>query len=295
MSKVELFLEIHKQSSFVNYNPAKVFETYEELKFFLSKHINDLSDADYFDIVELNFYLTLIIGKLGETKISLDRLLDKFGDLQSERIAVLKTVYMQISDGNNDEALKYLNLRPANELTTLKRRIALTKGNKDPQGYIKQLIAYTKLAPADVETWSELAEVYFSIGHYDKSIFAYEEAILIQPYNYVVHARIGQLYHLLYLQTLKEKLTKDNKLLNVNNLINSFKYFSRSVELVSNYVEGWSGLYIVSKKLQELKTDEKYEFKKISDLSKNQLNEIILKEQASYSDIISAKRVLSEN
>jgi tetratricopeptide (TPR) repeat protein len=294
MSQRQSLLEVNRFSTFVNYTPKQTLEKYEELKSYLALHINQLSDLDYFELVELNFYLTLIIGKLGESQISLERLLDKFGDIQSERIAVLKATYLQISHGNNEEAVKYLNLRPVNELLTLKKKISTTKTNKDHETYIRSLNAYLQLAPADVETLAELAETYFKIGHYDKAIFSYEEIILIQPYNYIAHARIAELYHLLYLQGDEKSTSKDRAAANLENLSVSLKYFSRSVELVSNFVRGWSGVFLISKELQKSKkSNDKVDYNKISTLAKSKIEEIISKELASYEDIESAKKILS--
>lgn len=274
MSLKQKLLQIQQLGTFATFTPEQTFNAYAQLKRFLTIHTQDLSNSEYYNLIELDFHLSLLQCKDEEAKVCLDRLIDKFGEIDSSRIAVLKATYLQATK-SNATAVEYLGLRNPNEVNSLKKRVALTKLTADSREYIKALNGVLDLSPCDVETWSELGDEYHNVGHLDKAIYAYEEVLLIQPFNYFALAKLGELYHALYLQG-KEK--------NKDDLTKSVEYFGRSVELVANFVRGWSGVYFTTKKHSN--------FNELHELSKKRLNEIIQNEQNTKEELELAKRIL---
>jgi tetratricopeptide (TPR) repeat protein len=241
------------------------------VKTLLATSSDDLNDVAYYDIIELLFYLSLIIGKDQDARNCLALLTDKFGEDLSPRIAVLKAMLLQATKGT-EQAIEHLGSRPSDELLSLKKRVALSKYTSNSDKYVDSLLGYLDIAPLDVETWSELGEVYYSQGHLDKAIWALQEILLIQPFNYYIFARIGELEHALFKRDSKRE-----------NLKASIKHFSRSVELCSNFVRGWAGLFITTK----VSKDEK-----LHALAKRQLEVIVENKRATYQDLEHASKIL---
>lgn len=228
-------LEIHHSGIFTQFSPEETVKTHEQLREVLNIEIDRLTDVEYYDLIELGFYLSLIMGKDKESRNCLQLLVDKFGDDLSPRIASLKATYLQATEGTQ-AAIEYLSKRPGDELQSLKKRISLNSSNKDKK-YVELLLGLLDFTPLDVETWSELGETYYQLANVDKAIWCFQEVLLIQPFNYYVCARLGELYHALYQRDRSKKA----------NLELSIKYFARSVELCSNLVRGWSGLLTTTK------------------------------------------------
>lgn len=279
----DLLLEIHSLSTFVSLTPKQTFQTYKQLKQFLNVNVDKISNLEYYNLLELNFYLALIMGNDLEAQTCLNRITDNFDESQSQRIAVLKATYMSVD--STKDAISYLGNRDMEELVTYKKRLALSRELTRPEDYISNLQAYLKFVPTDTETLAELGDTYNAVGHYDKAIFTYEEILLAQPFNYIVFGKLGELYHKLY----KQKG-------DVSDLVGSLKQFLRGVELCSNFVKGWSGVYMVVKEISELNAkklkDINVDYEKLMTLSKSKLEEIVETENGTYGNIEIAKKIL---
>jgi ER membrane protein complex subunit 2 len=88
----------------------------------------------------------------------------------------------------------------------------------------------------DPSVWALLAEIYLKTHNYQKAIFCWEEVLLSSPLNYQIYLRIAECYY-----TLGKG----------DNLILARKYFSRTLELKSDYPRAFWGLLITCKKLKE--------------------------------------------
>jgi ER membrane protein complex subunit 2 len=57
----------------------------------------------------------------------------------------------------------------------------LLRSLQQPEKAIEWLVELVRLNPTDVEAWSELSELYVSVGMYPQAVFASEEVLLSLP------------------------------------------------------------------------------------------------------------------
>lgn len=237
-------LAINKSGVFVNFPPDKIDDTYKELKQFLLA-TDAIDIAEMFDLYELHVLLSLMTCHDVEAKSFIDRITDQFGDDHSERIGILKALYLE-SQGNTKEMADILaankdELRLSRRLLTIYRK---SDGNNDE--YIKNINLYLNLQPTDLMAWSELADEYQKIGHYDKSIFCLKEILLQEPLAYPIFYKIGVLNYYLYLQSYKPDIVKKDKLMELMNyLIQSRNNFLRTIEICKDHKSSWLGVYLI--------------------------------------------------
>lgn len=286
MSVEEKLLSIHRLGLYATFNPEQISSTYLLLVNYLRNNINKIESIKYYDLLELQFYLSLLSNKDSEAKTCLDRIIDKFGDQDSQRTAVLKATFLE-STIDNKNAIDYLNKRNSNELTCLKKRVALSKKITSTPDYIKALNGYLNLSPLDTEVWLELSDIYYEIGHFEKSIFALQDILLIIPFAYNIFAKIGNIEFAIF--------KRDG---DVDSLVSSLKHFLRSVELSSNFIRGWSGIYLISKEFNQLDSKKlknvKIDYVELNKLSKNRLKEIIETNGSNAQDLKAAEQLLRD-
>ncbi|ODV67378.1 hypothetical protein HYPBUDRAFT_109975 [Hyphopichia burtonii NRRL Y-1933] len=240
------YLTIAAKGLFSTYTPEQLSKTHQELEQFLVINSETLNINELFSLYELQFYLSILTNHDIEAKAYLDRILDQFNSSKSERIKLLKSIYLE-AIGDIDALVKLLGqqqdeLRLSRRLTTFSRHEDKSNGE-----YIESLNYYLNLQPSDLVTWCELAEEYAKIGHYDKAIFAYKEVLLQEQYAYNIFYKVGLYYYYSFLQVYNDKIDKKDKLLEwLELLTNSRNLFLRSVEIGGNYTKSWVGIYTVS-------------------------------------------------
>lgn len=290
----EKLLQVLALNLYTTLTPPQIFSTYNELILFFNNYTSTLSEIEYYDLIELQFQLALIMGKDEIAKTLLDRINDKFGGWESERLAILKIRYLEATKGVN-AAMEFIETRTSKvELKVLKAKIHLAKRNgASMEEYVILLKGLLMFDPLDIETLAELSQCYYDLGHYSKAIFTLEEVLLVQPYNYVVFAKLGEWYHVSYLSDEKTKTSKDAN--DLESLRSSLKHFLRSVELCSNFVRGWSGVYVITKLLSSKESDTKMtvKYKKLNETSKKQLQLIADQNDSTKENIVFAKKVLA--
>ena len=79
--------------------------------------------------------------------------------------------------------ISYANLLPQ---LIAKRRIALLRDLNQFTEAIDALVLVLESSPTDVESWQELAELYFSQNLFKQAIFCLEEVVLITPNAWTV-------------------------------------------------------------------------------------------------------------
>lgn len=104
---------------------------------------------------------------------------------------------------------------------------------------ISALVDLLDFSPTDAESWAELSDLYLSQSMYSQAIFSLEEVLVITPFAWNVHARMGEL---LYISATVANNTDGNVL---RNLSESLRRFCRSIELCDNYLRGYYGLKLV--------------------------------------------------
>lgn len=103
--------------------------------------------------------------------------------------------------------------------------------NKAPDA-ITALTSILDTNPTDSESWAELSDLYLNQGLYPQAIYALEEALIIFPNAWNMHARLGEI--LLMAATTGDASQK--------HLAESLKRFCRSIELCDDYLRGYYGL-----------------------------------------------------
>jgi tetratricopeptide (TPR) repeat protein len=128
-----------------------------------------------------------------------------------------------------------------------------------PQDAITGLVKLLEVSPADPESWSELSDLYLSLGMYQQSIFSLEEVLLITPNAWNVsnqeldgilltvkmQARMGEIHY------MWSKASKFEGQEARENLRLAVKWFCRSIELCDDYIRGYYGLKLVSASTEE--------------------------------------------
>lgn len=194
--------------------------------------------------------LFLVFLRTGDDKSAdfcLKRLAERFG-AANERIMGLRGLYQEATakDGSSLEVIlqdynKKLSENPVN-VPILKRRIALLRSLNRHEEAVSALVDYLEAFPTDAEAWCELADLYQSNAMSAQAIFSLEEALLVTPNSWNLHAQLGEL---LYISTTAAD--QNNNI--TQNLARSVKHFLRSLELCENYIRGLYGLILTTSEL----------------------------------------------
>ncbi|KAJ5777093.1 hypothetical protein N7520_000339 [Penicillium odoratum] len=209
-----------------------------------SKSITDSSSSDTaeeYGQIEKLFLACLRTGDDLSAKACLDRLSRRFG-ASNERVMGLRGLYQEATAKDNSDMEKclqeYENILGENpvNMPILKRRVALLRSLHRPADAITALIQLLDAIPTDAEAWCELADLYQSQGLGAQAIFSLEEALLIAPNAWNIHARLGEV---LYVNT-----PSDGQLAS-----KSIQHFCRSIELCDDYLRGFYGLALASSRM----------------------------------------------
>jgi len=200
-----------------------------------------------------NLYLACL--RTGDDKTAraiLDRLIARFGD-RNERVMAYQAMYAEArTDGEQNQRLLLRDLSqlvdsdPTN-IPVQKRRIALLKAMGRPTEAVQRLVDLLQVSPTDAEAWSELAELYLAQNSYDQAIFSLEEVLLICPNAWNMHARLGEV---IFMSTIAA--ASNNTVEVARGFAEAMRRFCRSIELCNNYLRGYYGLKLTTKKLLEV-------------------------------------------
>lgn len=195
--------------------------------------------ADLWVVYEAVLQACLRVGDDQSAHRFVDRLALRFGQ-ENERIMALKGLVKE-TVAEDDEALKtvlaeydvILEENPAN-IPIAKRKVALLRSVDKVTDAITSLKHLLEISPTDPEAWSELSDMYLSQGIYPQAIFALEEALVLVPTAWNMHARLGEVL-LMAADAGAEGSSRQQ-------LAEALKRFSRSVELCDDYLRGYYGL-----------------------------------------------------
>lgn len=198
-------------------------------------------------IYENLLYSCLRVGDDKSATACLDKLKERFG-VDNERVMGLVGVYHE-AIAPDEKALnailrsyeEAIQEKPTN-MTIRKRHVSLLKSMGRTDGATAALVDLIDASPVDAEAWTELAELYFEQGLYAQSIYSVEEALIIMPNAWNVHARLGEIVYVSVASS-----TSDGALL--KGLTRSLKSFCRSVELCDDYLRGHYGLKLTTARL----------------------------------------------
>lgn len=198
--------------------------------------------------LEQVFLACLRSGDDESAHLCLERLTQRFG-ATNHRIMALRGLYQE-AKAENEEDLRRI-LQGYNEIVKEdpmnaaihKRRSALIRSLGKPVDALEALNHFVGTFPSDAEAWSELSDLYQSQGLMSQAIFCTEEALLIAPNAWNLHARLGELNYMAS-QSPQDGTTTTQKY-----LTEAVHRFARSVELCQDYIRGYYGLKLATDKL----------------------------------------------
>ncbi|WXC62998.1 hypothetical protein SNK03_008819 [Fusarium graminearum] len=204
------------------------------------------------ETVELwTIYENLIVtclqtGDDDSAHLCLERLILRFGG-ENERVMALKGLIKEAEATNNNELSAVLKeyedilQQDGTNIYIAKRRVALLRSmGKTPEA-ISSLVSLLEFNPTDAESWAELSDLYLSQGLYSQAIYTLEEAIVLAPNAWNLHAKLGEVTLMAANETSDGSPQKY--------LANSVKRFCRSIELCEDYLRGYYGLKKVTDKI----------------------------------------------
>ncbi|GAB1314070.1 Inositol phosphatase SIW14 [Madurella fahalii] len=245
----------------------------------------------------------------------LERLITRFGD-GNERVQALRGLVKEAEAQNNgalEDVLKEYDQILAENDTNIpiaKRRVALLRSMGRVSEAASALVQLLDFTPTDAEAWSELSDVYLSQGLYPQAIYAMEEVLVLAPNAWNIHARLGEL-QFMAATALGVAGGSYQKY-----MAEAIKRFSRSIELCDDYLRGYYGLKLVSKRLlndgaKSAKQTDDHEFvlpdtrsiERLNELATAKLSEIVRHSTANdpgwrgydESEIAAARELLSED
>ncbi|KAL9092507.1 MAG: hypothetical protein Q9159_000854 [Coniocarpon cinnabarinum] len=193
------------------------------------------------------FYSCLRAGDDKSAFACLERLKARFGE-DNERVMGLVGLYHEamVPDKKGLDAMlksyeQAMEEKPTNMIIR-KRHAALLKSMGHADGAISALVDFLEVNPVDAEAWMELCELYFSQALYSQAIYCLEEALIIMPNAWNIHARLGEI---VYISTAAS--TNESALM--KGFARALKCFCRSVELCEDYLRGYYGMKLSTSKL----------------------------------------------
>lgn len=249
-------LAVAHSGAYASFTPTETRAFLRQLDVFIKDHGSDrLTPLEYYDLLELQFYLLLIASEDKKAKQILDQLKDQFTSKDSQRLKLMTSMYLE-AVGNDSEAMEALKgnrdeMRLGRRMVTFARKLDNGKGEDNPSNdiYISNLVAYLNMQPLDLMAWDELALEYSKVGAYDKSVFALEEIVLQDPLAYGCFHKIGLNSYYLALQLLaagnQAQQKKEKIIALVNVLTNARDNWLRAIEIFPKYTKSWVGIYLV--------------------------------------------------
>lgn len=223
---------------YFDFPPEQIQAYTREVVSFLKNHKDTVDNIEYFNLLELQFWLDIFTSRDVDAKIVLDRISDQFALVGTLlRLKILQLAYYE-AQGDVERAKKVLG-DDANQLR-LQRRLT-TFQRQNPEAYITALNRYLDTCGLDLMAWSELATQYTNTGHYDMAAYSYQEILLQEPLAYPFWFRAGTSYYQQYLQ--QQKSLKPQPAIELLDL--ALKHFARSVELCHVYDNGWKGIQLL--------------------------------------------------
>ncbi|KIX00268.1 uncharacterized protein Z518_10407 [Rhinocladiella mackenziei CBS 650.93] len=214
---------------------------------FPASMFNYADSTELWNDLEQLLYACLRTGDDKSAFLCVKKLSERFG-ATNEKVMALKGLYQE-AVATDEAALKtilqdYNKILMDNPMNVPihKRRIALIKSLGRHQDAITDLVEFVDSFPTDMEAWCELSDLYYSQGCSSQAIFCLEEAIIITPNAWNLHARLGELE---YMAGLSSTETTEGQ----KHLTQAVQRFSRSIELCDDYLRGFYGLRLATDKL----------------------------------------------
>ncbi|KAK5943562.1 Inositol phosphatase SIW14 [Knufia obscura] len=201
--------------------------------------------------LEQVFLACLRTGDDESAHLCLERLTARFG-AENHRIMALRGLYQE-AEAKTEEDLRRI-LQGYNQIVKEdpmnipihKRRTALIRSVGMPADALECLVQFLASFPSDTEAWCELSDLYQKQGLNQQAIFSMEEALLLAPNAWNLHARLGELNY------LSSQSAQEGAAANEKYLTEAVRRFARSVELCQDYLRGYYGLKLATDKLSSM-------------------------------------------
>ncbi|KAI5292357.1 hypothetical protein KEM52_006420 [Ascosphaera acerosa] len=223
--------------------PASMFQKGETAELWLS--------------YERLFLACLRTGDDESARECLHRLTERFG-ARNERVMGLHGLWEEARAEGKSGLMKVLlsydevlEKNPVN-VPIAKRRIALLRSLGRSEEAAKALTELLGGFPTDGEAWVELSDLYRSLGLFPQAVFSLQEALLISPNAWNLHARLGELEYISATGPTRDAGADSASDAALIGLATSIRHFCRSVELCDDYIRGYFGLKLSTAKLLEL-------------------------------------------
>jgi len=182
----------------------------------IENNYSKLGDNDRWIILEQVYVVALETGDLVLSKKCLSLLTEKFTS-SSVRVRRLEAMQFEAS-GDIEKATKIYDrlLKDDTDNATMKRKICVLLEKGLTSDAITSLTEYLQVFMADLDAWSELADLYLKEQMYKQAVFCYEELILADPQNYHYYTKCAEI-----------KYTMGGGA----NLLDAIYYYSFSLEL----------------------------------------------------------------
>lgn len=267
---------------------------------------NTADSTELWNELEQLLYACLRTGDDKSAFLCVEKLSERFG-ANNERVMAMRGLYQEATAADEaairtilQDYTKILMENPMN-VPIHKRRIALMRSLGRTQEAITDLVEFVDSFPTDIEAWCELGDLYHSQGCISQAIYCLEEAIIITPHAWNLHARLGELEYLAGLSPTESPEAQKH-------LAQAIQRFSRSIELCDNYLRGFYGLKLASDKLLQSGSMARgnstspiapEKLQKLSQLAASKLEEIV-KDRAArrssgsvQSEVIAAQELLN--
>ena len=118
----------------------------------------------------------------------------------------------------------------ASDAASIKRIISLYKHQGKLAECVQELNAYLAIYQCDAESWWELAEIYLGENEYEKAAFCFEELIIINPHNPLVH-QVNCVFYKVQVKTQNKRYAETKATIGgFENLKVAKKYFALAAQ-----------------------------------------------------------------
>ncbi|PHH81187.1 hypothetical protein CDD80_20 [Ophiocordyceps camponoti-rufipedis] len=184
----------------------------------------------------------LQVGDDDSARQCLERLVTRFGP-EDERVIALQGLAQEAMASSESELQKILDgyeaclVKNDANIPIWKRKVALLRSMGRISESVAALNTLLEFDSTDAEAWAELADMHVTLGLYPQAIYALEEVLVLMPYAWNIHARLGEV------SLMAADATSDGQ---QKHLAEAVKRFCRSIELCDDYLRAYYGLKLVT-------------------------------------------------
>eukprot|EP00127_Corallochytrium_limacisporum_P000520 Clim_evm22s15 gene=Clim_evmTU22s15 len=199
--------------------------------------------VDTWDIYEQVCQAAFEIGDSSLAQDLLGKIRQKFP--QSMRAKLLVGQSKEFEGKLNEAAQVYKDIlkEDKNHQIAQKRLVSLALARHEYPEAISGLNKYLETWITDVEAWQKLADLYMERGAYEEASHAYEDLILLRPFNYHNYIGLGEALYALALQQSAPGSSGASVSTQVETLLKARKYLAQACKMNGASVRCWFALH----------------------------------------------------